>query len=257
MLVPHLLYIFSVIQMFSRFFDAVPSKQKYLIPTAGRKETTMPSANFPPFDSKSFLASLGDGHAVSDYAEGNIVFAQGDVAKDIYFVITGNVKLSVVSGQGKEAIIGTMADGHFFGEAAISGQRTRLSTATAMCDSRIANVAKQTMIDMLARHASFSKFFIVHLLTRNIRVEADLVDQLFNSSEKRLARILLLLTNIAQDDRQQTVVPNVTQEALAAMVGTTRSRVSHFMNKFRDLGFIEYNGQIHVNSSLLSVVLHD
>ena len=192
-----------------------------------------------------------------DHPTGSILFAQGDRATDVYFVESGSVKISVVSGQGKEAIVGVLTDDHFFGEGVLTGQTTRLATATVMQASRIARVTKETMARTLLAEPIFSQFFIAHLLTRNLRIESDLVDQLFNSSEKRLARMLLLLTNFAKEEKTETVLPNITQETLAAMIGTTRSRVSFFMNKFRDLGFIEYNGQIHVNSSLLNVVLRD
>ncbi len=185
------------------------------------------------------------------------ILAQGEPANDIFYVQQGQVKITVVSRRGKEAVVGVLSAGQFFGEAALNGQRVRISTATAMADSRIVRITRSAMLDLLNHHPEFSEFFIHHLLSRNLRIEEDLVDQLFNSSEKRLARILLLLANFGKEGHPNIVIPNITQETLAEMIGTTRSRVSFFMNKFRKLGFLEYNGKLQIHSSLLNVVLHD
>jgi CRP/FNR family transcriptional regulator, cyclic AMP receptor protein len=209
------------------------------------------------FDPVAFLAKTGEGRAASSCASGQVIFAQGDPADAVFYVQTGRVKLTIVSGQGKEAVVGIYSATDFFGEASLAGQPLRLATATAMSECLIVRLAKSAMIRMLHDEPTFSELFVAHLLSRNIRVEADLVDQLFNSSEKRLARILLLLANFGKEGKPEAVIPNITQETLAEMIGTTRSRVSFFMNKFRKLGFIEYNGKLSVHSSLLNVVLHD
>jgi CRP-like cAMP-binding protein len=215
---------------------------------------TKPGLQFDPI---AFLAKTGEGRAASSYASGQVIFAQGDPADAVFYVQTGRVKLTIVSGQGKEAVVGIYSATDFFGEASLAGQPLRIATATAMIECLIVRLAKSAMIRMLHDEPTFSELFVAHLLSRNIRVEADLVDQLFNSSEKRLARVLLLLANFGKEGKPEAVVPNITQETLAEMIGTTRSRVSFFMNKFRKLGFIEYNGKLSVHSSLLNVVLHD
>lgn len=209
------------------------------------------------FDPIALLAKAGEGRAAASYANGQVIFAQGDPADAVFYVQTGRVKLTIVSGQGKEAVVGIYSATDFFGEASLAGQPLRIATATAMSECLIVRLAKSAMIRMLHDEPTFSELFVAHLLSRNIRVEADLVDQLFNSSEKRLARILLLLANFGKEGKPEAVIPNITQETLAEMIGTTRSRVSFFMNKFRKLGFIEYNGKLSVHSSLLNVVLHD
>lgn len=209
-----------------------------------------------PFDPKVFLAKIGDGKTLLKARNKKRIFAQGDVADAVYYIQDGKVKLTVQSQRGKEAVIAVLAKSDFFGEACLTTQSIRLSTATAMADSSIVRIGKKAMIRVLQEEPSFSELFMTHLLSRNIRIEEDLVDQLFNSSEKRLARILLLLANFGKESKTEPV-PTVTQETLAAMVGTTRSRVSFFMNKFRKLGLIEYNGGLHVRSSLLDIVLHD
>jgi CRP/FNR family cyclic AMP-dependent transcriptional regulator len=209
------------------------------------------------FDPEAFLAEASLGHSVSEYRSGDVIFAQGDRADDIFFVQAGKVKIAVVSRQGKEAVVGVLSAGNFFGEGTLAGQQVRMSTAIAMDECTIVRLSKSAMVSTLHDQPTFSAFFIAHLLSRNLRIEEDLVDQLFNSSEKRLARILLLLANFGKEGRPETVIPNITQETLAEMVGTTRSRVSFFMNKFRKLGFIQYNGKLQVHSSLLNVVLHD
>jgi CRP/FNR family cyclic AMP-dependent transcriptional regulator len=209
------------------------------------------------FDPIALLAKAGEGRAASSYASGQVIFAQGDPADAVFYVQTGRVKLTIVSGQGKEAVVGIYSATDFFGEASLAGQPLRIATATAMSECLIVRLARSAMIRMLHDEPAFSELFVAHLLSRNIRVEADLVDQLFNSSEKRLARVLLLLANFGKEGKPEAVIPNITQETLAEMIGTTRSRVSFFMNKFRKLGFIEYNGKLSVHSSLLNVVLHD
>jgi CRP/FNR family cyclic AMP-dependent transcriptional regulator len=209
------------------------------------------------FDPIAFLAKAGEGRAATGYASGQVIFAQGDPADAVFYVQTGRVKLTIVSGQGKEAVVGIYSATDFFGEASLVGQPLRIATATAMSECLIVRLAKSAMIRMLHDEPTFSELFVAHLLSRNIRVEADLVDQLFNSSEKRLARVLLLLANFGKEGKPEAVIPKITQETLAEMIGTTRSRVSFFMNKFRKLGFIEYNGKLSVHSSLLNVVLHD
>jgi CRP-like cAMP-binding protein len=211
----------------------------------------------PPFDPKALLARVGEGRSIRTYAKGEAVFVQGDVADAVYYVQRGEVKISVVSEQGREAIVAVLGARDFFGEACLAGQRRRLATASAMTDCAIVRLEKAAILRLLHDEPAFSEVFTTHLLQRAIRVEADLVDQLFNSSEKRLARTLLLLANFGKEGRPETIIAQISQETLAEMVGTTRLRVSFFMNKFRRLGFIEYNGGIEVHSSLLSVVLND
>lgn len=215
---------------------------------------TRPTA---PFDVETFLATSSPGHTISKYGRGDAIFAQGDPADDIFYVQHGQVKITVISHRGKEAVVAILLVGQFFGETALNGERMRLSTAMAIEDSTIVRITRSVMLDTLHKYPAFSQFFIHHLLSRNLRIEADLVDQLFNSSEKRLARVLLLLANFGKEGQPDVVIPNVTQETLAEMIGTTRSRVSFFMNKFRKFGFIEYNGKMQVHSSLLNVILHD
>jgi CRP/FNR family transcriptional regulator, cyclic AMP receptor protein len=210
-----------------------------------------------PFDPKSFLVRIGDGHGVSKYRREQTVFAQGDPADAVFYVQKGKVKLTVVSEQGKEAVIAILGTDAFFGEGCLAGQTQRIATVTAMTDSLIARLEKTAILQVIHREPAFSEKFIAHLLGRSIRVEADLVDQLFNSSEKRLARLLLLLANFGKEGEPEPVIAKISQETLAEMIGTTRSRVSFFMNKFRKLGFIDYNGGIEVHSALLNVVLHD
>jgi CRP/FNR family cyclic AMP-dependent transcriptional regulator len=210
-----------------------------------------------PFDAKAFLAAVGDGRTVTSYKKNSVVFAQGDVADSVFYIQRGKVKLAILSPRGKEAVIAMMSPGFFFGEGCLAGQPFRMATASAMTDCSIVQVEKRVMSRVLHDEPDFSEMFIAHLLTRNIRIEEDLIDQLFNSSEKRLARILLLLANFGKDGRQEEVIPHISQEILAEMIGTTRSRVSFFLTKFRRLGFIEYKDGMHVHTSLLSVILHD
>jgi len=211
----------------------------------------------PKFDARVLLATVAQGRTSKGYLKGQPIFSQGDRADAVFFIQSGKVKVTVLSQQGKQAVIALLGPGDFFGEGCLGGQPLRMATATAMTESGIARVAKPTMVRLLHRDAAFSEVFTTYLLSRNIRMEEDLVDQLFNSSERRLARILLLLANFGKEGRPETVVPKISQETLAEMVGTTRSRISHFMNKFRKLGFVAYNGGLEVHSSLLHVVLHD
>ncbi len=209
------------------------------------------------FDAKSFLARVGDGRSIGKYRKGQIVFSQGDPGDAVFYIQKGKAKLTVVSEQGKEAVIAILGADDFFGEGCLAGQVQRIATVTVMADLVIARLEKSAIIEVIHQEPAFSEMFIAHLLGRSIRIEADLVDQLFNSSEKRLARLLLLLANFGKDGTPEPVIAKISQETLAEMIGTTRSRVSFFMNKFRKLGFIEYNGGIEVRGSLLNVVLHD
>jgi CRP-like cAMP-binding protein len=209
------------------------------------------------FDPTPFLTKLEKGRKTTEYRSKQIVFSQGDAADAVYYLLTGGIKLAVVSPRGKEAVIGVLEPGSFFGEGCLAGQPLRMATASATEPSRITRVARGTMVRLLHREPEFAELFMAYVLSRNVRIEEDLVDQLFNSSEKRLARILLLLAHFGKEPRPEAVIPRVSQETLAAMVGTTRSRVSYFMNRFRKLGFIHYNGGLQVHSALLSVVLHD
>ena len=208
-------------------------------------------------DANALLAKAGQGSVTRDYEKARPIFAQGDRADSVFFLQRGKVKVTVLSSQGKQAVIALLGPGDFFGEGCLAGQPLRMATATAMTECSIVRLPKQTMIRALHRDAVFSGVFTTYLLSRNIRMEEDLVDQLFNSSERRLARILLLLAHFGKEGRPEPVVPKISQETLAEMVGTTRSRISHFMNKFRKLGFVKYNGGLEVHSSLLHVVLHD
>ncbi len=209
------------------------------------------------FDPHNFLATIGSGRKFLAVPKKNVVFTQGDAADAVFYVQTGKVRLTVVSKTGKEATIGILKEGDFFGEGALAGQIVRMGSAEAMTDCELMRVDKQAMMNALHREHTFSDLFVGYLLARNVRYEEDLVDQLFNSSEKRLARVLLLLAHFGKEGVPETVIPKISQETLAEMVGTTRSRVSFFMNRFRKLGFIHYNGGLQVHSSLLNVVLHD
>ena len=210
------------------------------------------------FDPKAFLATIGDGRKILEFEKGETIFAQGDTANAVFYVQRGKIKLTVVSQAGKEATVGVLGEGSFFGEGGLAGQALRMGSASAMTDCTVLRIDKEPMVKALHREHSFSDLFVSHLLARNIRYEEDLVDQLFNSSEKRLARILLLLAHFGKEDKPEPVIPKITQESLAEMVGTTRSRVSFFMNRFKKLGFVEYDGSgMKVHSSLLNVVLHD
>ena len=210
-----------------------------------------------PFDPKTFLSKVNGGHSLSDYRKDETVYAQGDPADSVFYIHKGKAKITVLSEQGKEAVVALLGPGDFFGEGCLAGQPRRMATASAMTDCVIARMAKADVVRVIHEQPAFSELFISHLLARNIRVEEDLVDQLFNSSEKRLARVLLLLANFGKENKPEPVIAKISQETLAEMIGTTRSRVSFFMNKFRQLGFITYNGHIEVHSSLLNVVLHE
>jgi len=209
------------------------------------------------FDPHTFLATIGEGRKLVLFPMRQAIFTQGDTADAVFYIQTGKVKLTVVSKTGKEATIGILGEGDFFGEGSLAGQALRMGSATAMTDCSILRIEKKAMMGALHREHEISDLFMAYLLARNIRYEEDLVDQLFNSSEKRLARILLLLAHFGKEGTPETVVPKISQETLAEMIGTTRSRVSFFMNRFRNLGFIDYNGGLEVHSSLLNVVLHD
>jgi CRP/FNR family cyclic AMP-dependent transcriptional regulator len=208
-------------------------------------------------DPNTFLATIGDGRKILAVPKKETIFIQGDQADAIFYVQKGKVRLTVVSQTGKEATIGIVNEGNFFGEGSLAGQLVRMGSAVAMTDCQLLRVEKKSMMDALHREHTFSDMFVAYLLARNIRYEEDLVDQLFNSSEKRLARVLLLLAHFGKEGVPEAVVPKISQETLAEMIGTTRSRVSFFMNRFRKLGFIHYNGGLQVHSSLLNVVLHD
>jgi len=208
------------------------------------------------FNVEAYLESTGPARKVVRYRRGEVVFSQGDPCEDVRYVQKGAIKLSVLSRIGKEAVVAILGPGDFFGEGALAGQPVRIGTATAMLSSTVLIIEKAAMVRLLHEETTFSDRFISHMLTRNMRIEADLVDQLFNSSEKRLARTLLLLARYGGSNPQKTL-PKISQETLAEMIGATRSRVNFFMNKFRKLGLIEYNGGLKINSSLLSIVLHD
>ena len=228
------------------------TRRKALRPSNGAKAA-------PVFDAQAFLESEGVAKTVTKYGRGESVFTQGDVCEHVMYIQTGGIKLSVLSKTGREAVVAMLSPGDFFGEGCLAGQPVRMGSATALTPSVILLVGKEKMVRLLHKQHEMSDRFIAHMLSRNIRIEEDLIDQLFNSSEKRLARTLLLLARYGKQDKPSRVVPKVSQATLAEMVGTTRSRVNFFLNKFKRLGFIEYNGEdpLKINSSLLSVVLHD
>jgi CRP/FNR family transcriptional regulator, cyclic AMP receptor protein len=217
----------------------------------------MKSKQKPPFDAKAFLSKVGTGRTLRSCKSGEAVFAQGDAADSLFYIQRGKIKLAVVSTQGKEAVVAILETGAFFGEGCLAGQQIRMSTASAMSDCSLMRVEKASMVRSLLDQPVFADLFLRYVLSRNIRIEEDLVDQLFNSSEKRLARLLLLLANFGKESKPEPIITQISQETLAEMIGTTRSRVSFFMNKFRKLGFIEYNGAMKVHSSLLNIILHD
>jgi CRP/FNR family cyclic AMP-dependent transcriptional regulator len=242
-----------------------PSNQRAPLGAAAvREAVSSPVANGAPsgrtaaFDPRLFLTKLIAGKTSREYQGDESVFSQGDAADAVFYIESGKVKLTVVSKGGKEAVVAILPEASFFGEGCLAGQPVRMATASTVQRSTIIRVAKSVMLDILHQEPEFAERFLAYLLSRNIRMEADLVDHLFNSSEKRLARLLLLLANFGQESKPIPVVAKISQETLAEMIGTTRSRVSFFMNRFRDLGFIDYNsGGMHVHSSLVSVVLHD
>jgi len=209
------------------------------------------------FDPEAFLTEVGEGKTIFEIRKNQTLFAQGDVADRIFYIQRGKVQLSILSEEGKEAVIAILTAGQFVGEGCLNGHRVYVATTTALEDCRITSITRPDMLRFLHEKPRFSDFFMTYLLTRNSRIEEDLIDQLFNSSERRLARTLLLLANFGKEGKPQAISPNISQETLAKIVGTTRSRVSFFMNKFRKLGFVDYNGHIEVHSSLLSAVLHD
>jgi CRP/FNR family cyclic AMP-dependent transcriptional regulator len=209
------------------------------------------------FDLKTFLSTIDGGRTIATAPKKQTIFAQGDSADSVFYLQKGKVKLTVVAASGKEATIGILNEGDFFGEGCLTGQPLRMCSATAMTDCTVMRIDKKSMMEVIHRERAFSDMFVAYLLTRNIRYEEALVDQLFNSSEKRLARVLLLLAQFGKDGKPEVAIPKISQETLAEMVGTTRSRVNFFMNRFRKLGFVRYNGELEVHSSLLNVVLHD
>ena len=218
----------------------------------------MPAKQRPKlFDAKVFLTKPNGGKTNAEYRTHHRIFSQGDRADSIFYIREGKVKLSVLSKQGKEAVVAILKDGDFFGEGCLAGQQVRMSTAIAFGQCSVTKLAKAAVISLLHDEPAFAELFLAHLLIRNIKIEEDLVDQLFNSSEKRLARVLLILANFGKEGKPEAVIPKISQETLAGIVGTTRSRVSFFMNRFRKLGFIHYNGGLEIHSSLLNVVLHD
>ena len=224
-----------------------------------RRESKVTSArkSTPAFDPTAFLAKVGSGKIISKYRKGQVIFSQGDAGDAVYYVQKGKIKLTVVSQRGKEAVVGLLGAGHFFGEGCLNGHPLRVTTATAIDECLITRIAREAMIATMRDEPKFSELFMADLLNRNGRIEEDLIDQLFNSSEKRLARALLLLANFGKEDAPEPIVGKFSQEVLAEMIGTTRSRVSHFMNKFRKLGYIKYNGKLEIHNSLLNVVLYD
>ena len=212
----------------------------------------------PPFNPKSFFAKVGEGRSIGRHPKGQIVFSQGDPADAVFYIRSGKLKVTVVSEQGKEGVIAMLEPGEFFGEGCIAGQPLRMASASATVKSTIARIEKAAMIRVLHEHPAISEMFMAFLLSRNIQIEADLVDQLFNSSERRLARLLLLLANFGKEGKMEKILPSISQEILAARIGTTRPRINFFMNKFRKLGFIEYDDTgLKVHTSLLNVIVHD
>ena len=216
----------------------------------GRKEP-------PRFNPKIFLAKVSNGKTMLTSPKRQIIFSQGDAADAVFYIQEGRIKLSTLSQEGKEAVVAILEPGNFLGEGCLAGQLVCMTTATSLENSTLVRIDKQAMIDTIHNEPTFTELFLAYLLARNIRIEEDLVDQLFNSSEKRLARVLLLLAHFGKEGKPEAIIPKVSQEVLAEMIGTTRSRVSFFMNKFRKLGFLDYNGGVHVHSSLLNIVLHD
>jgi CRP/FNR family cyclic AMP-dependent transcriptional regulator len=210
-----------------------------------------------PFDVKLFLIKIGNGKTICKAENKDIIFSQGDTADAVFYIQKGKVKLTVVSQQGKEAVVAILDPASFFGEACLAGESLRMATATSLGETTILRIEKPAMIKVLHQEPAFSELFMRYVLSRNIRIQEDLVDHMFNSSEKRLARVLLLMAHFGKDTPPDTAIAKISQETLAEMVGTTRSRVSFFLNKFRKLGFIDYNGELHIHSSLLNVVLHD
>jgi CRP/FNR family cyclic AMP-dependent transcriptional regulator len=227
------------------------------MPKAGAQKGKLTQTKKPTFDLQAFLVTSGVARRIESFRKSEKIYSQGDTAKGVNYIQEGSVRVSVVSAGGKEAVVALLGPGDFFGEGCLASQPIRMSTATAVAPTSILFIEKSEMMRVLREEHTLSDLFISHVLTRNIRIEEDLIDQLFNSSEKRLARALLLLARYGREDQPHAVLPMVSQEMLAEMIGTTRSRVNFFMNKFRKLGFIKYNGGLQINTSLLSVVLHD
>lgn len=225
--------------------------------TLNKKPTLSKLTSFAKFDPSMFLETAAKGRVLTTHAKREVLFTQGDAANSVFYIKKGKVKVTVLSRHGKEAVVALLGVDEFLGEGCLIGQTKRLATATALTECQTMRVDKAEIIRVLQNEPAFSQMFIAHILARNARVEEDLADQLFNSTEKRLARLLLLLANFGKEGRPEPIIAKITQETLAEMVGTTRSRVSHFMNKFRQLGFIDYNGHLEVHTSLLSVVLND
>ncbi|MGO9257146.1 MAG: Crp/Fnr family transcriptional regulator [Bryobacteraceae bacterium] len=211
----------------------------------------------PGFSVQAFLSKVGKGKTLFEHGSKQVIFSQGDAADSVFYIHKGKVKVTVVSNRGKEAVVAVLGAGEFFGEGCLAGQVKRMATATAMSAVSVTRLEKPAAIGVLHQEPAFTEFLVQHLLARSIRIEEDLVDQLFNSSEKRLARVLLLLANFGKEGKPETTIAKISQQTLAGIVGTTRSRISFFMNKFRKLGFVSYNGHLEVHSSLLNVVLHD
>jgi CRP/FNR family cyclic AMP-dependent transcriptional regulator len=209
------------------------------------------------FDPREFLSRVGEGRSLAEFQKDQRVFSQGDPADAIFYIQNGKIKLTVISSRGKEAVIGILSASDFFGEGCLAGQPRRMASATTLSDSSVMRIDRAAAVSVLRAQPDFAELFLSYVLSRNIRIEEDLVDHLFNSSEKRLARVLLLMANFGKEGKPEPVIQKMSQETLAEIVGTTRSRVNFFMNKFRELGFIEYNGGLHVHSSLLNVILHD
>jgi len=237
-------------------------------PTQPKRSPAKPNSNSPQlsqtqarpspaFDPQSFLSTIGSGKTLLVAKKNQTLFSQGDAADAVFYIQSGRVKLSVLSGQGKEAVVAILEQGSFLGEPCLAGQPLRLASATALDASTVVRIEKAAIIRVLHDEPAFAELFLSYLVSRNIRIQEDLVDQLFNSSEKRLARVLLLLAHFGKEGKPEPVIPKLSQETLADMIGTTRSRVSFFLNKFRKLGFLDYNGGMHVHSSLLNIVLHD
>jgi CRP-like cAMP-binding protein len=244
--------------LFARYLSRTLMARLARVGVSLRTDPDMPSKiNQASFDPKVFLAKVGDGKTIQQYRKDQTVFAQGDAADTIFYIQKGRVKVVVISEQGKEAVVGILEPGQFFGEGCMNGHSLRIATTTAMEECLVTAITKTAMLAALHSEPKFSEMFMAYLLTRNSRIEEDLIDQLFNSSEKRLARLLLLLANFGKEGSPQLISPNISQETLAEMIGTTRSRVSFFMNKFRKLGLISYNGKIEVHNSLLNAVLYD
>jgi CRP/FNR family transcriptional regulator, cyclic AMP receptor protein len=234
-----------------------PASAKLPLFTRKRRQAIVPEGTKKPFDVSEFLSKMDVGRILKTFRKDEKIFSQGDLADAVFYIQEGNVKVSVLSQRGKEAVVALHGSGEFFGEGCLTGQPVRLATVSAMTECTIMRIDKAAMVSTLHDEPKLSEVFMAYILARNARVEEDLVDQLFNSSEKRLARVLLLMANFGKEGKPEPIIPKVSQETLAEIVGTTRARVSTFMNKFRELGFISYNGSIEVHSSLLNIVLHD